>query len=230
MMITRIGLAKIIAVVIFSTSALGSPAFDDLDKKLAACNLVLKNMIEMPDSAIPRDLLRRCQAIAIFPRLLKIGFFMGMSSGQGVVLRRDPESGQWSRPVFFDTKSGSFGPQIGAQRVDLVLLIMTEKGVESLLEEKFTLGADISITGGPVGREASAETNLRLDAAVLSYSRSRGFFMGMSMTGASIEPAKEANSVYHGAGISAQDVFFEQKGVLSDHGKILIETIKNAAR
>lgn len=220
----------IIAVVFSSSLAFGSASFEDLDRRLAECNVVLKDMIGMPDSAIPKDLLKKCQAIAIFPRVLKIGFLVGMRSGQGVVVRRDPETGEWSSPVFFGMKSASFGPQIGAQRVDLVLLIMTEKGVESLLEERLVLGADISIAAGPVGREASAETNLRLDAAVLSYSRSRGFFLGMSMTGASLEPDREANKVYHGDGITAQDVFFEQQGVLSDHAKILIETIRTAAR
>jgi len=230
MMDGRLVFVGIIVLVVSSSVAFGSASFDDLDGRLAECGMVLKNLIGMPDSAIPRDLLKKCQAIAIFPRVLKIGFFMGIRSGQGVVVRRDPENGEWSSPVFFGLKSASFGPQIGAQRVDLVLLIMTEKGVESLLEEKLVLGADISIAAGPLGREASAETNLGFDAAVLSYSRSRGFFLGMSMTGASLEPDREANRVYHGNNITAQDVFFEQKGVLSDHAKILLETIRTVAR
>ncbi len=133
---------------------------------------------------------------------------------------------EWSRPAFFKIQTGSFGLQAGAQYIDLILLIMTEQGVQRLLEEKFILGADISVAAGPVGREAGAETNLGFESGILSYSRSKGLFAGLALNGASLEPDLAANEVYHGKGITVQDVFYEAKGSLSDNGRRLIKTLE----
>jgi lipid-binding SYLF domain-containing protein len=105
---------------------------------------------------------------------------------------------------------------------------MNEEGVEGLLEDKYTLGADVAVAAGPVGRQASAETNVRLDSGILSYSRSKGLFAGLALKGAVLEPDNEANEVYHGKGITAQDVFYEGKGSLSDNARILIKTLEDA--
>jgi lipid-binding SYLF domain-containing protein len=112
--------------------------------------------------------------------------------------------------------------------VDLILLIMSELGVQGLLEEHFTLGADIAVAAGPIGRGASAETNLRFDAGILSYSRSKGLFAGFSLTGAILEPDFSANELYHGKGITVQDVFYENKGALTQSGQNLINTLDEA--
>jgi lipid-binding SYLF domain-containing protein len=125
-------------------------------------DLVLKSALEMPDRGIPRDLIQRCRGLAIFPAVVKVGLVFGVSFGSGIVLRRDEKTGQWSRPVFFSIRGGSVGVQAGAQATDLVLLVMNEDGVEGLLEDKYTLGADVAVAAGPVGRQASAETNVRL--------------------------------------------------------------------
>jgi SH3 domain-containing YSC84-like protein 1 len=202
----------------------------ELDQRIQACNLVLDNVLLMPDRGIPRDLLRRCRGIAVFPGVIKAGVLVGVSYGSGVVLRRDEKTAAWSKPVFFRIRGGSIGVQAGAQSTDLILLIMSEEGVQSLLEEKFTLGAGVSVAAGPVGREASAETDMKFDVGILSYSRTKGLFAGLSFTGAVLEPDVQANEAYHGKGITVQDVLYEKQGALSDAGKALIGALENATR
>lgn len=205
-------------------------SLEDLNTRIASCEAVLKNVLAMPDRGIPRDLLQRCRGLAIFPGVLKVGVLLGVSYGNGVVLRRDEKTAQWSGPAFFSIRGGSFGLQMGAQSVDLILLIMSEQGIQTLLEDKITLGADIAVAAGPVGRDASAETNLRFDAGILSYSRTRGLFAGLALTGASLAPDNAANAVYHGKDVSVQDVFYEGKGALSDDAKNLMRVVEEATQ
>ncbi len=199
-------LAAILTICLFGSL---SPAkgqapvsFDDVENRIQACHSVIKNVLSIPENSIPRDLLQRSRGLAIFPRVLKVGVFVGVSFGNGLILRRDETTGLWSKPAFFAIKTGSLGPQLGAQYVDLILLVMNERGVQGLLEESYTLGADVSVAAGPVGREASAETNWRLDSAILSYSQTKGFFAGMSLTGTSVQPDHLANEAYHGKGVT----------------------------
>ena len=124
--------------------------------------------------------------------------------------------------------SGSIGAQAGAQSVDLILLVMSEQGVQALLERQFTLGADIAVSAGPVGREAAAETSLGFDVGILSYSRSKGLFAGISVTGARLEPDITANELYHGRAVSVQDVLYENQGSLSLGARTLIRTLDAA--
>jgi len=154
-----------------------------------------------------------------------VGVVVAVSFGDGVVLHRDENSGKWSRPAFFRVRGGSLGAQVGAQSIDLILLIMSEQGMQGLLEDKFTLGLDASVAAGPVGRDASAETNLRFDAGILSYSRSKGLFAGIAMTGSVLEPDVQANEIYHGKGVTVQDVFYEDKGSLSDNARVLLQAL-----
>jgi len=204
--------------------------FQELDGQILECDAVLNNVLKMPDSTIPKDLLQRCRGLAIFPGVLKVGLVLGVSSGSGVVLRRDERNAQWSGPAFFRIRGWSFGAQVGVHSVDLILLIMSDIGLEALLEDKFTLGADMSIAAGPVGRDASAGTNLRFDSGILSYSRTKGVFAGLALTGASLEPDREANLIYHGEDVSVQDVFYEGKGSISDNARILIKTLDQAVK
>jgi lipid-binding SYLF domain-containing protein len=203
---------------------------EDLDARILACNLVLKSLLAMPDRGIPTDLLRRCRGVAVFPGVLKVGAVLDVSFGNGVILRRDEKTGQWSKPAFFRIRGGSFGLQAGAQSTDLILLFMSERSVECLLEEKFTLGADVSVAAGPVGREVSAETDMKFDAGILSYSRARGLFAGLSLKAATLVADLEANEAYHGQEITVQDVFYESKGALSDNGRLLLSTLEQAAK
>jgi len=201
-----------------------------LDKQIAACDQVLNDVFSMPDRGIPKDLLQRCRGLAIFPGMLKVGLLVGVTYGNGIVLRRDEKTGLWSKPAFLTIRGGSVGLQAGAQTTDLILLIMSDQGVERLLEEKFTLGADMSIAAGPVGRDASAATDTKFTAGILSYSRSKGIFAGFSLQGASLEPDVNANEIYHGKGITVQDVLYEGMGSSSENARGLVKTLDDSSK
>jgi SH3 domain-containing YSC84-like protein 1 len=218
----------LLAVLFLHAAPCRGLSFDEADSRITASNGVLKQVLEMPDGGIPRDLLQRCRAVAIFPGVVKLGAIVGLSFGSGIVVHRDEKTDRWGKPAFFTIREGSFGLQAGAQATDLILLIMSEQGVQGLLEQKFALGADISVAAGPIGRDASAQTNMGFTSGILSYSRSRGIFAGLSLQGAVLESDKTSNEVYHGPGISVQDVLYEDKGSRSDAARKLIEALDNA--
>ncbi len=153
-------------------------------------------IMNVKDKAIPKELLDTAEAIAVFPGVIKAAFLIGGRGGQGVISRR--VKGGWSSPAFFNLGGGSFGPQIGAQRTDYVLLIMNQSGLDGLLKDKFELGGEAGIAAGPVGREAAASTNPRLNAGILSYSRSKGVFIGAALKGAVISPDNDLNEAIYG--------------------------------
>ena len=153
-------------------------------------------IMNIKDKAIPKELLDTAEAIAVFPGVIKAAFVIGGRGGQGVISRR--VKGGWSAPAFFNLGGGSFGPQIGAQRTDYVLLIMNESGLNGLLKDKFELGGEVGIAAGPIGREAAASTNPRMDAGILSYSRSKGVFIGAALKGAVISPDNDLNEAIYG--------------------------------
>jgi lipid-binding SYLF domain-containing protein len=153
-------------------------------------------IMNVKDKAIPKELLDTAEAIAVFPGVIKAAFLVGGRGGQGVISRR--VKGGWSAPAFFNLGGGSFGPQIGAQQTDYVLLIMNPSGLDGLLKDKFELGGEAGIAAGPVGREAAASTNPRLDAGILSYSRSKGVFVGAALKGAVISPDNDLNEAIYG--------------------------------
>lgn len=163
---------------------------------------VLNQIMATREKSIPRDLLQRAEAVAVFPGVLKGGFVVGGRRGSGVISRRVGSG--WSAPAFFDLTGGSFGLQIGAASTDYVLLFMNEEAVESLLGDKFEIGGEGSAAAGPVGRSASASTDLKLNAQILSYSRSKGAFAGLELKGVVIAPDKEDNSQVYG--MTARDI------------------------
>lgn len=154
------------------------------------------------EKSIPRDLLDRAEAVAVFPSVIKAGFIVGGRGGRGVISRR--VAGGWSAPAFFDLAGGSIGLQIGASSTDFILLFMNEHAVESLLGDKFEIGAEGSAAAGPVGRSASASTDVRMNAQILSYSRSKGAFVGLELKGVVIKPDNEDNHQVYG--MSARDI------------------------
>jgi lipid-binding SYLF domain-containing protein len=154
------------------------------------------------EKSIPRDLLDRAEAVAVFPSVLKAGFILGGRGGSGVISRR--VAGGWSAPAFFDLGGGSIGLQIGASSTDYILLFMNENAVESLLGDKFEIGGEGSAAAGPVGRSASASTDVKLNAQILSYSRSRGAFAGLELKGVVIKPDNEDNTQVYG--MTARDI------------------------
>jgi len=154
------------------------------------------DIMNVKDKAIPKELLDKAEAIAVFPGVVKAAFIVGGRGGQGVISRR-VKSG-WSAPAFFNINGGSFGPQIGAQKTDYVFLIMNQDGIEGLLKDKFELGGEAGVAAGPVGREAAAATSPRLDAGILSYSRSKGAYIGAALKGAYISPDNDLNEAIYG--------------------------------
>ena len=148
------------------------------------------------ERSIPRDLLDRAEAVAVFPSVLKAGFILGGRGGSGVISRR--VAGGWSAPAFFNLAGGSVGLQIGASSTDFILLFMNENAVESLLKDKFEIGGEGSAAAGPVGRSASASTDARFNAQILSYSRSKGAFAGLELKGVVIKPDNEDNNQVYG--------------------------------
>lgn len=157
---------------------------------------VFTEIMNVRDKAIPKELLDKAEAIAVFPGVIKAAFIFGGKGGQGVVSKRTPKG--WSAPAFFNLSGGSFGAQIGATKTDYVLLIMNEDGLNGLLKDKFEIGGEVGVAAGPVGREAAASTNLTLDAGILSYSRSKGAFIGAALKGAVISPDNDLNEAVYG--------------------------------
>jgi lipid-binding SYLF domain-containing protein len=158
---------------------------------------VLKEVMAIPEKGIPPVLLKNAHAVAIFPGVIKGAFIVGGRHGTGVLLAQG-ENGRWSDPVFVSITGGSIGWQIGGSSTDLVLVFKSRRGVESLLKGKFTLGADAAVAAGPVGRNAGAATDIMLKSEILSYSRSRGLFAGVSLEGAALLVDKDADAAYYG--------------------------------
>jgi SH3 domain-containing YSC84-like protein 1 len=156
---------------------------------------VFDAIMQTPDKSIPRDLLAHAKAIAVFPQVIKAAFLIGGEGGRGVMSRRT--STGWSNPVFFRAGGGSVGPQIGASATDFVLLFMNDEAIEGLMKDKFELGAEAGVAGGPVGREASAGTDALMQAQILSYSRSRGLFGGVNLKGVVIRPEDDLNQAVY---------------------------------
>src|ERR1700757_4418765 len=192
-------LVVVTLVVLFGSFALGA---DDQSKESKAADRVqaaadvLNEIQSAPDSGIPEDILGRSQCVAVVPSMLKGGFIVGGKYGRGLASCRTAKG--WSSPEFFTIKGGSFGFQIGGQAVDLVMLVMNNDGMQHLLSSQFALGADASVAAGPVGRHAEGNTDWKMRAQVLTYSRARGVFAGVSLNGAVIKRIKTARGIFTG--------------------------------
>jgi lipid-binding SYLF domain-containing protein len=167
----------------------------DATRHASAAAKVFTEIMNVRDKAIPQELLDKAEAIAVFPGVIKAAFILGGRGGQGVISRRTRNG--WSAPAFFNLSGGSFGAQIGAQKNDYVFLVMNEQGVKGLLEDKFEMGGEVGLVAGPVGREAAASTNMTLDAGILSYSRSKGAFIGAALKGVVISPDNDLNEAVY---------------------------------
>jgi lipid-binding SYLF domain-containing protein len=157
---------------------------------------VLNEIESAPDSGIPQEILGRAECVAVVPSMLKGGFVVGAKYGRGLASCRTPKG--WSSPAFFTVKGGSFGFQIGGQAVDLVMLIMNNEGMQRLLSSQVALGADASVAAGPVGRHAEGNTDWKMRAQVLTYSRARGVFAGVSLNGAVLKQDKDSTRDFYG--------------------------------
>jgi lipid-binding SYLF domain-containing protein len=170
---------------------------------------VFNEIMSAPDKQIPDDILAKAECVAVFPDVLKAGFIIGGRGGRGVASCRTARG--WSAPAYFNLGGGSIGLQIGAQSTDFVLLFMDKGGLDSLLSDKFELGGDASVAAGPVGRQAGASTDLKLDAKILSYSRSKGLFAGLELKGVVIKPDKDDMRDVYGKGVTAREALKDNK-------------------
>jgi SH3 domain-containing YSC84-like protein 1 len=207
-------LALFLAVAL---AALPLSAEDKSDKKenkrLENCGTVIKEIMDIPDD-IPQDLIDKAECIIVYPSVVKGAFIVGGSYGRGAMICRTGEhfTGPWSAPTMMALEGASFGFQLGGQATDFVLLVMNPRGARSILSSKVKLGADASAAAGPKGRDAEASTDVTLRAEVLTYSRARGLFAGISLAGSTVRPDNSANESLYGKKVEAQDVVF--KGVV----------------
>jgi len=189
-------LVTILLGTLASSGTLPGKAVKDAAAQSAKAAKAFEAIMQVPDKAIPRELLTRAKAIAVFPEVLKVAFTVGGEGGRGVVCRRVADG--WGSPVFIRGGGGSVGPQIGASSTDFVLLLMNDESVEGLMKDKFELGGEASIAAGPVGRNAGAGTDALMQAAILSYSRSHGLFVGANLKGIVLRPEDDLNlAVYN---------------------------------
>ena len=178
--------------------------------RLENCGSVLKEIMDIPDD-IPQDLIDKSECVIVYPSVLKAAFVFGGSYGRGAMSCRTGEhyTGPWSAPTMMALEGGSIGFQIGGQATDFVLLVMNARGAHAILKNKVKLGADASAAAGPKGRNATAETDVTMRAEVLSYSRARGLFAGVSLEGSSVRPDNDANARIYGKRLEAESIIFK---------------------
>ena len=199
--------ALAVLVLLVSAVAFGFDRADSV-KRLQKSSEVFGEIMRTPDKGIPEDLLDKCECVGIVPGLKKGGLGIGAKYGRGVVMCRKPNRG-WTAPSFITIEGGSVGFQIGYTQIDVVMLFMNKKGVEKLIDDKFTIGADASAAAGPVGRSTAAQTNIRLDAEILTYSRAKGLFAGVSLDGATLRQDKDDNKNFYGAEVDARKILID---------------------
>jgi len=174
------------------------------DKRLQDATAVVNEMMGMPDKGVPQSVLDKAQCIVVVPGLKKAAFIVGGQFGRGFASCR--KAGGWGAPAAMKIEGGSFGLQLGGQSTDVILLVMNQRGMDRLVSDKFTIGADAAAAAGPVGRDAKADTDIMLKAEILSYARSRGAYAGLSLEGATMRPDNEENKKLYGREVSNQDI------------------------
>jgi len=190
--------AALVATAIVTMDALHARAFDSRDKlrqdaasQSAKAAKAFDGIMQVPDQAIPRELLARAKAIAVFPQVVKVALTVGGEGGRGVVSRRNSDT--WGGPVFFRGGGASFGAQAGASSIDFVLLFMNDESVDSLMKDRFAFGGEVGVATGPIGRTTGAGTDALMNAAIVAYSRSRGVFAGVNVKGVVLKPEDSLN-------------------------------------
>ena len=200
-------LASALLLLFVSSAVLTADRGDEV-KRLGRATEVFQEIMKTPDKGIPGDLLDKSACIAIVPGLKKGGLGLGGKYGKGLIMCRKPDR-NWTAPSFITIEGGSIGFQIGFTQIDVVMLFMNRKGVDKLIGDKFTIGADASAAAGPVGRQTAAQTNIRMDAEILTYSRAKGLFAGISLDGATLRSDKDDNRDFYGKDIDARTILLD---------------------
>src|ERR1700692_2431246 len=199
-------------------------------KRLEESGLVMQEVLNVPDN-IPHELLEKAECVIVFPNLMKAAFVVGAQYGRGAMVCRtgDHFRGHWGAPAMYALEGASIGFQIGGEDTDLILLVMNDRGMESILSSKVKLGADASIAGGPKGRDASADTDAWMRAEILSYSRSRGLFAGVSLEGSTIRPDDDASADVYGHSIKAKTIVRGQHTGVPSTGRHFVHVLQKSA-
>ena len=213
------------ALMLFAITSRAADKADDEDR-IKNSGVVMSEIMNIPDS-IPQDLLDKAECVVVFPSVLKAAFVVGVSYGRGVMTCRTGANfnGPWGAPSMMALEGGSVGFQIGGQATDFVLLVMNDSGANGILSSKVKLGGDASVAAGPVGRSASAETDASMRAEILSYSRSRGAFAGVSLEGSTIRPDNDANLRIYGEKVSARDIVLRNETHVPASAEALVSTL-----
>jgi len=195
--------------------------------RLENAGVVMDEILNIPDN-IPQDLLDKTKCVVVFPSVLKAAFLIGGSYGRGAMVCRTGEhfTGPWGAPTMMALEGGSFGFQLGGQATDFVLLVMNQRGASSILSSKVKLGADMAAAAGPKGRDAAAATDVTMRAEILSYSRSRGLFAGISLEGSTLRPDDAANEKLYGKKVAAIDIVREGKVPMPPSAQKLISLLE----
>ena len=197
--------------LLLTTAMMCSAASDnEPEKRMRESTAVLHEILDAKDKGIPEDLLEKAQCVGVVPNLKRAGFIVGAKYGKGIVVCREANARGWSAPSTIRIEGGSVGFQIGAGETDVVFIVMNKRGMDKLMEDKFTIGADASAMAGPVGRSAEARTDAMMHAEILSYSRSRGVFAGVSLEGATLRPDKDDNAKAYGREVSQREILSGQ--------------------
>jgi len=219
-----------IAIVAIVNPLVAQKSPDDEIKRIGEATMVLDEIMGASDKSVPRAIMEKAEGIAVFPSMLKGGLVVGASHGRGIISVRDKKNGGWSSPAFLTITGGSFGAQIGAQAIDLVLVINGQRGLEQLVKNQFKIGADASVAAGPVGRDASASTDLQMRAQILSYSRSRGLFAGVTLNGSTIRQDRDANERLYSVGYRTGQIVFDGMGGSPDSVKAWKDALTKYAK
>jgi lipid-binding SYLF domain-containing protein len=222
MKLTQLAIVAMTGSMLFAAS--------DAPKRLDAAADVLSDIMSAPDKGIPQDLLEKAECVVVIPGLKKGAFIVGAKYGKGFMSCRKPNGVGWSAPGSVRVEGGSFGFQIGGSETDVVLLVMNKSGAKKLLSSKFTVGADASAAAGPVGRTSEAATDAQLHAEILTYSRARGLFAGVSLEGATLRQDDEWNKDLYGKTISNNDLVMSDTPPPASASKLLTELNKYSSR
>lgn len=214
-------------ILTISLSARASSNRDDDVHRIEDSAQIFQEIMGAPDKAIPQDLLESAKCIAIIPAEKKFAFVVGGNYGKGLVTCRAPKS--WSAPVFLAVSGGSFGFQIGGSSTDIILVFRGREGLKKLLSDKFKIGGDVTAAAGPVGRSASAGTDIELRAEILTYSRSRGVFAGISLSGAVVQPDDSGNQALYGRTPNREDIL-NGKVAIPAEATVLVQAVSKATR
>jgi len=223
---------KITLMVCFLLPAAALYAANKEQERLENCGVVMQEIMNVPDN-IPQEVMEKAECVIVFPSVLKAAFVVGASYGRGAMVCRTGEHfrGRWGAPAMFALEGGSVGFKIGGQATDLVLLVMNERGADSILSSKVKLGGDASVAAGPVGRDASADTDAYMRSEILSYSRTRGLFAGISLEGSTLRPDDDATQDVYGRKLTAREIVIGGKVGVPESGRHLITVLdKNSPR